>query len=79
MKLHGSIATNLNVAIESAKRLRGSPVHNDTLEFWRDLLSHARAEKRILSKDDAAAFAPLIGELQSQLAAREQHAGPQRS
>jgi hypothetical protein len=73
MKLHGSIATNLSAAIDSAKRLRGSPVHNDTLKFWRDLLSCARAEKRALGPDDAAALDPLIAELQSQLAAREQH------
>ena len=76
MKLHGSIVSNLAAAIESAKRLRGSPVHSDTLEFWRDLLSHARAEKRTLSTDDAEALDPLIGELQSQVAAREQHASP---
>ncbi len=73
MKLHGSIATNLSAAIDSAKRLRGSPVHSDTLQFWRDLLSHAGAEKRTLSTAEAAALDPLIGELQSQLAAREQH------
>ncbi len=79
MKLHGSIAANLSAAVESAKRLRGSPVHNDTLEFWRDLLSLARAEKRTLSTDDAAALDPLIGELQSQLAARAKFAGPRKS
>ena len=76
MRLHGSIAANLAAAIESAKRLRGLPVHNDTLQFWRHLLSHARAEKRTLSPEDAAALDPLIAELQSQLAAREQYPLP---
>ena len=79
MKLHGSIATNLTAAIDSAKRLRGSPVHDDTLKFWSDLLSHARAERLTLSTDDAAALDPLIGELQSHLAAREQYGGSQNS
>ena len=74
MKLHGGIATNLDAAIDSAKRLRGSPVHGDTLRCWRDLLSDARAEEGTLSPEDAAALHPLIGELQSQLAAREQYA-----
>jgi hypothetical protein len=44
MKLHGSLIDNLQVALASAKRLRGHPIHKDTVAFWRDLIAHARAE-----------------------------------
>lgn len=70
MQIEGTISTNLKAAIASADRLRGHPVHGDTLQFWRDLLSHARAS---LSSCDgeAAGIEPLVGELQSQITARE--------
>ena len=73
MKLNAAIAEELGAAICSAERLRGSPVHGDTLQFWRDLLGQARAAKRNLAADQAAIIEPLIGHLQCQLAAREQH------
>ena len=44
MKLHGSLINNLQAALASAKRLRGHPVHRDTITFWRDLLALARSE-----------------------------------
>lgn len=73
MKLLAGIAEELGAAISSAERLRGSPVHGDTLQLWRDLLGQARAEKRNLAADEAAVIEPLIGHLQCQLTAREQH------
>ena len=44
MKLHGSTEGNLLSAIRSASRLRGQPVHVDTLKYWSDLIRHARDE-----------------------------------
>lgn len=70
VQIEGSISTNLKAAIASADRLAGHPVHGDTLQFWRDLLSHARAN--LASCDgEARSIEPLVGELQSQLAARD--------
>jgi len=45
MELHGSLASNLQMAIDSSKRLRGRPVHRDTLAFWSDLIGEARATR----------------------------------
>jgi hypothetical protein len=44
MKLHGSTEGNLIAAIRSAGRLRGKPVHADTIRYWADLIRHARQE-----------------------------------
>jgi hypothetical protein len=44
MELHGSTEANLAAALRSANRLRGHPVHGDTLKFWSDLVRHARRE-----------------------------------
>ena len=45
MKLHGSIVGNLTAAVRSVRRLRGHPVHGDTLGYWDELLRHARGER----------------------------------
>jgi hypothetical protein len=42
-----------------------------TLEFWQGLLTHARAEKRNCPPEEAEAMERLMGELQSQIFARE--------
>jgi len=44
MELHGTLASNLESALQSARRLRGHPVHADTLGYWTDLLHHARRQ-----------------------------------
>jgi hypothetical protein len=67
MRLHGSVANNLASAVQSARRLRGRPVHRDTLDHWRDLLEHARRE---LASGSTEAFEPLILELANELADR---------
>lgn len=61
MKLHGSTSDNLRSAIASAERLRGFPIHQDTLEFWHDLLAHARAEIRNSSPGELAHVESLVG------------------
>jgi hypothetical protein len=44
MKLHGTLQQNLSAAVHSAQRLRGRPVHGDTLKYWDELRRHARRQ-----------------------------------
>lgn len=46
MELHGSLSENLNGALRSMRRLRGHPVHQDTIDYWYSLIAHARAVVR---------------------------------
>jgi hypothetical protein len=71
MDLEGTLTSNLQAAIASAQRLRGHPVHKDTLEFWRELLAEARAHKR-LSDPNRAAIEDLVAKLQTLVAAHEE-------
>jgi hypothetical protein len=64
MELHGSIANNLASALKSARRLRGRPVHADTLAHWAELVRHARRELAAGSKE---AILNLTIELENQL------------
>jgi hypothetical protein len=68
MKLHGTLADNLNAAVRSAERLRGHPVHADTMNFWLELLSLARAQVR--SGREVEELEPLTGKLQMLLSER---------
>ena len=67
MDVHGSIAENLSSAVQSARRLRGHPVHADTLTHWTDLLHHARRE---LGGDSSEVLQSLILELETEMADR---------
>jgi hypothetical protein len=70
MKLEGSIIKNLEAAVASANRLRGHPVHADTLAFWRALLAHARATKLAQPLQERALQEKLMAKLDSELSAR---------
>jgi hypothetical protein len=63
MRIEGSIRANLLAALASARRLRGSPVHGDTVGHWRKLVEHAR-------KAGCEADGELRGELEAELALR---------
>lgn len=63
MRIEGSIRANLLAAIASAKRLRGQPVHSDTVGHWRTLIEHAR-------KAGAEEDSDLRGELEAEIAHR---------
>ena len=67
MELHGSMIDNLNNALASARRLRGHPVYQDTLSYWRDLVQEARRLRQdpacTQSEEIGAAIASLEGEL----------------
>jgi hypothetical protein len=74
MKLDGTILNNLQAALSSAKRLRGHPVHKDTLAFWRELLAHSRAAFRGEAASEKGAFEPLLAALEAELAMRDRSA-----
>ena len=77
MELAGTIAENLEAAIVSARRLRGHRVHADTRRYWHELLDYARLKVRRSALLDAEEIYLLIAELQSELAAQDQHARDQ--
>jgi hypothetical protein len=67
MDLHGSTTSNLASAVQSARRLRGHPVHADTLAYWTELLRHARKE---LAGGSTEPLEHLIVELETEIAYR---------
>ena len=69
MQLDGDIVQYLKGAIQSARRLRGHPVHADTLRFWHDLLNQARQERRRTGEGEPTLDA-LIEQLENELAER---------
>jgi hypothetical protein len=71
MVLEGSLAQNLEAAVKSARRLRGHPVHNDTLTFWMELLAHGRAQIASCAGPEAGVVEQLLASLQDELAERE--------
>jgi len=70
MKLHGSVEDNLNAAVRSARRLRGHPVHADTLSYWDALLHHARRERSAAYKQENHVIGRLIIDLETEIAER---------
>jgi hypothetical protein len=67
MDLHGSIKSNLASAVQSARRLRGHPVHPDTIAHWELLLDHAR---RAVANGSIEPVRVLIAELEHELGDR---------
>ena len=68
MELHGTLASNLQMALDSSKRLRGHPVHRDTLAFWSDLVGEARARRAAGEDPDDPDVERLIAELEAAIA-----------
>ena len=46
MRIEGSVRSNLLAAVASARRLRGQPVHEDTVDHWRRLVDYGRLIER---------------------------------
>jgi hypothetical protein len=44
MEICGSVHGNLRAALQSARRLRGGPIHPDTLDHWARLVALAKGE-----------------------------------
>lgn len=70
MKLHGSVAGNLTAAVRSVRRLRGHPVHADTLVYWDALLHHARSERPSGYPQERHVVGRLIIDLETEIAER---------
>lgn len=68
MELYGSIAENLKAAVVSSRRLKGHPIHKDTLQFWSDLIREARARKAAERTHDHSEVNEAISELEVVLA-----------
>lgn len=70
MELHGTLEVNLGAAIRSARRLRGHPVHPDTISHWTDLLHQARRELGAGAGPSAEVVKQLLIDLETELAER---------
>lgn len=70
MELHGSIEANLASAVRSARRLRGHPIHPDTLRHWTDLLHQARRQLTAGADSDTGTLKQLVANLETELADR---------
>lgn len=70
MDMHGSLARNLQLAVESSRRLSGHPVHKDTLAFWSDLIQAARSKRAAGEDLDNRIIEDAIRELELVLAQR---------
>lgn len=64
MRIEGSVRANLLAAVASARRLRGRPVHGDTIAYWRQLLDYAR---KVSTQPQAEVFSELMAELETEL------------
>ena len=69
MELHGSLSYNLQLALDSSARLRGHPIHRDTVAFWSDLIAEARAQRAAGASPDDPEVDRLIAELETSIAA----------
>ena len=72
MKLDGSILENHKAAVRSSARLKGHPVHADTLQFWGELVAAARERKRKQPECDWAQIDQLIAAVEQDLSERAQ-------
>ena len=73
MELHGTIEQNLVSAVRSAKRLRGQPVHRDTVGHWKSVLSCAESELSVDQSSSRESLDRLVAELRTEIAVREKY------
>jgi hypothetical protein len=69
MDLHGSLAENLS----AYERLRGHPVHQGTIDYWYNLISHARKTVRGGKTNPDAA--KILSEVSLEFAERLEYSG----
>ena len=67
MDLHGRIEANLAAAVRSARRLRGHPIHSDTVRHWTALLHEARRRLQDDSGRDTESLQQLVADLETEL------------
>jgi hypothetical protein len=63
MRIEGSIRANMLAAIASARRWRGRPVHQDTIDHWRRLLDYGRR----CSSQPGEVLGDVVAELEAEL------------
>lgn len=71
MQLAGSLVSNLEGAVDSARRHRGQLVYSDTLQHWWALVREARKVLGTLIDADTAATRRLSDALEAELSARD--------
>lgn len=67
MNIAGSIHANLRAALQSARRLKDSPVHPDTIGHWTSLVDAARGEQHAMQSFKTR---ELMGDLEREIHAR---------
>ena len=65
MRIEGSLRSNLLAAVASARRLRGQPIHSDTIQHWQQLLEYGR---RNSTQPSCEAVTDVVEELERELA-----------
>ena len=65
MMMAGTLRSNLLAAITSARRLKGTKVHKDTIDYWHRLAEYGRHNCR---QPLGESVAELVAELESELA-----------
>ena len=65
MRIEGSVRANMLAAIASARRLRGRPVHRDTIEHWQRLLDYGR---QVSHQVPGEVLSDVVADLEAELA-----------
>ena len=65
MQIQGSVRANLLAAIASTRRLKGHPVHADTVAYWHRLLDYGRLINR---QPLGEPVSELVAELETEMA-----------
>ena len=65
MRMEGTLRSNLLAAIASARRLRGRPVHRDTIDYWQRLLAYGQLNSR---QSQCEPVVDLVAKLEHELA-----------
>ena len=69
MELCGTIHANLRAALHSARRLRGGPVHPDTVEHWAKIVAVAKSSDGALVTYTTRA---LLNDLEREVESRQE-------
>jgi hypothetical protein len=64
----GSIEADIVTAVRSARRLRGHPIHEGTIQHWADLLHQARRHLAAEPFTEKERLDQLIADLDTELA-----------
>jgi hypothetical protein len=67
MNIVGSIHANLRAALQSARRLKDGPVHQDTVDHWAMLVARAKAEEAAMQSFRTR---ELMSDLEREISAR---------